>query len=277
LPETEKAVLRFLAAYKRRSGDRKKPTQILDLGASDGITSVNLLEAIRRNSCHDVEITVTDLCAVLCRYRKGPVTEYRSTGGYPVMLRLGRLGLRLPHSEYRWDGLGTTLAKLYLGYDRFRAAMIEDLRISLINPSVICDPAVRIAELDCLKFEPSLVNRFDLIRASNLITPRYGFDGESLRQALVNLHGYLCNGGCLIISRNARYTEAESGSAWTKEKGGFVPIQDFGGGSEIKAEVSAFAIETEHRDAGKPSSSVDGSARSVRDSHVGNLGVYTGG
>ncbi|MGH6915726.1 MAG: hypothetical protein ACREH3_18715, partial [Geminicoccales bacterium] len=115
LPETENAVRRFIATYPQHSGDRATPVRILDIGASDGVTSLNLLQAIRQNGHGGaVAITVTDLCNTLLRFRKGPVTEYRSTDGHPVLVRLRRLGLRLPRSEHRWNWPATALAQWYL-------------------------------------------------------------------------------------------------------------------------------------------------------------------
>lgn len=240
LPETEKAVLRFLETYRPRPGDPGAPVQILDVGASDGSTTVDLLQAIRKNGNYNVEITTTDLCNALYRYRKGIVTEYRSSGGHPVLVRIGRLGLRLPDSEYEWNWPATALARWYLSLGGLRAAMTEDLRISLINPSAERDPDIRIEELDCLELRPSLVGRFDLVRASNIITPRYGFEGEKLQRALKNIHAYLRNGGGLIISRNQRHSEIEHGSTWKKGEQGFIHVGDFGSGSEIRTAVTNF-------------------------------------
>lgn len=68
---------------------------ILDLGASDGITTVELVRAIRRARGSTVSAYLADLNLWLRRYRIGRLVEYRATDGEPILARLGRIGLRL--------------------------------------------------------------------------------------------------------------------------------------------------------------------------------------
>ncbi|MCG8548171.1 MAG: hypothetical protein MJE12_28565 [Alphaproteobacteria bacterium] len=239
LPLTEGAILHFLAQQK--PGERSAPIRLLDLGASDGITSFNLLKAMRHEGLQGIELTIADLSTRLLRYRKGHVTEYRTSYGLPVLVCVGRLGLRLPRTEYVWNLPANLLAAWYVRRRRFRDAMVQDLEISLINPAADHDPETRVIEMNCMDFDESLIGRFDVIRASNILSPRYGFCGSKLQTALLNLHAYLRDGGCLLVSRNDNVTEIERGSTWTKESTGFVHLEDFGGGSEIKEAVNDFS------------------------------------
>ena len=160
----------------------------------------------------------------------------------------GDWGLRLPQTEYRWSLPANALAKWYMRREQFRASMTHDIDISLINPAANLDPAIRVIEMDCMDFDESLVGQFDVIRASNIISPRYGFCDEKLQTVLGHIHAYLRTGGCLAISRNDNLTEVERGSTWKSQSNGFTHVDDFGGGSEIKdvlAEFRAFSPSQE--------------------------------
>lgn len=239
LRETERAIVKYLTS-NRVARDRKGTLRILDVGASDGATSVNLLGAARRAHPAPIELTLADLNVELHRFRKGLVVEYRSARGDPVMVAFGRIGIRLPHSEHSWNWLSNRIARWYLQQDELRASLREDGKVPLVNPIATCDSAIRAIQLNCLTFEPSLAASFDVIRASNLISPRYGFEGQRLETCLSNFHAYLKEGGCLLISRNDRDTEIERGSIWSRNAVGFTLIDGFGGGSEIEASVTSF-------------------------------------
>ena len=240
LPKTENAILCHLAAESTPANSDPEGLNVLDMGASDGITSHNLLNTIRNAGRPNVSITILDFFTVVKRYGKSIVREYRTSGGNPVLLRIGRLGLRLPVTEHDWSFVANWLARWYVGRKDFREAMEEDLTISLISPRVDHDPAVKIVEMDCTEFNEDMVGKFDVIRASNIISPRYGFCGQRLQNVLHHIHAYLRVGGCLVVSRNESFTEIERGSSWKCTPEGFAHVSDFGGGSEIADEVDNF-------------------------------------
>lgn len=239
LPETERGILKHLASYSAAT-EQSRPLCILDLGASDGSTSANLVHAVHEAYSGPVALVLADLNIELRRFHKGLVTEYRTSRGNPVMVTFGPIGVRLPKSEHRWHWLSDKIAQWYLQRSELRAGLHEEGTIPLVNPIAAHEPDIEAIELNCLVFEPKLVGRFDVIRASNLISPRYGFIGQQLENCLSNLHAYLMDGGYLLISRNDRNTEVEHGSIWRRTADGFTLADGFGGGSEIEAEVSSF-------------------------------------
>jgi hypothetical protein len=210
--------------------------QFLDIGASDGITTVEALRGLKQVFGDTARAYAADLNLWLLRYRRGPVVEYRASNGEPIMVRIGPLGLRLSKSRRGSAAPDyNLLVNLYFRLQNFRRSMSSDAKISLVNPISRHEPGLTIIELDCLKREPSLVNRISAIRASNVLNPGYFFPAQ-IREAVGHLHAYLRDGGCLVISRNVDTAagESENGSVWIKEPDRFRWIQNFGSGSEVK-------------------------------------------
>lgn len=232
LPTTERMIAAHLVA------DPVEQIAVLDLGASDGITTLELVRALQGTFGERVRVYLTDTNLWLYRYRGGPFVEYRAAGGEPVMARLGRLGLRLSRHRQPQEE-GDLLAALYMRWAGFRRAMRLDTRISLVHPLVQREPAITTMELDCLVPEPSLTGRFAAVRASNVLNLGY-FGIAELNVATANIHTYLREGGCFVVSRNdgGPEVEIERGSVWRKADDRFVHLADFGGGSEVKDPVT---------------------------------------
>ena len=244
--------VRMAGAWKRTKRGRLKQTEemlcvhipsqlrqhllFLDVGASDGITTVEALRTIKRAFGDASRAYAADLNLWLLRYRRGAVVEYRASNGEPIMIRIGRFGLRLSKSRRgAAEPDYNPMVQLYLRLQNFRRSMPPDARISLVNPIARSEPGLTAIELDCLKREPSLTNRISAVRASNVLNLGY-FHPAQIGEAIGHLHAYLRDGGCLVVSRNADTAagESENGSVWRKEPGRFHWIQNFGSGSEIK-------------------------------------------
>jgi hypothetical protein len=251
--------LRMGGAWKRTNRGRLKRTEemlcdhlrpelcpgqgldFLDIGASDGITTLDAIRTLRRAFGHEVHAFLADRNIWLLRYRRGPVVEYRASDGEPIMARIGPLGVRLARLRYDARPNGDPLARLYLQLKRFRASMQLDTRISLVNPAARSDPGITIMELDCLVYDASLKDSVSAIRASNVLNLGY-FSPAQIWLAVGHLYAYMREGGCLVISRNDDQPagEVENGSVWLKDSGRFRWLQDFGTGSETRFVVDSW-------------------------------------
>jgi hypothetical protein len=245
--------LRMGGAWKRTNRGRLRRTEemlcahvgpalrhgmiFLDLGASDGITTVEALGALRQAFGNDVTALLADVNLWLKRYRRGPVVEYRAVNGEPIMARLGPLGVRLAQPRQRQQH-GNLLSRLYLRMERLRRSMEAEASIPLVHPLARSEPGITAIEVDCLVCEDTLRNRIAAIRASNILNLGY-FSSAQLSQAVGNLHAYLREGGCLVVSRNHDHSagESENGSVWVKNGSRFHCVGGCGEGSEIKAIV----------------------------------------
>jgi hypothetical protein len=236
LRQTEEMIGRHLA------GRFRDKTELLDLGASDGITSLDALRSLQNRIGGEVRVVLADINLWLLRYRRGPVVEYRASNGEPVMVRVGRLGLRLSGSRRRLNERQDPLARAYLGLLGFRRSMRFDARLSLVNPIVRSEKCIEIMELDCLIRDEALVGRFSAVRASNVLNLGY-FTPPQVMQVVGHIHAYLQDGGCLIVSRNRdqeKGREIEDGSIWLRNGAGFSWVADFGAGSEIRFVVEGW-------------------------------------
>jgi hypothetical protein len=251
--------LRMGGAWKRTNRGRLKRTEemlcthlrpelcqgralnFLDIGASDGTTTLDAVRALRRAFGGEVHAFLADRNIWLLRYRRGPIVEYRAGDGEPIMARIGPIGVRLARLRHGAQPDGDPLARLYLQLKRFRASMQLDTRISLVNPAARSDPGITIMELDCLVCDASLKGSLSAIRASNVLNLGY-FSPAQIRLTVGHLFAYLQEGGCLVISRNDDQPagEVENGSVWLKNSGRFQWLQDFGSGSETKFVVDSW-------------------------------------
>lgn len=251
--------LRMGGAWKRTNRGRLRRTEemlcayippelrsgltLLDLGASDGITTVDMVRALRRAFGAEVQAILADRNLSLLRYRRGPAVEYRAADGEPIMARFGRFGVRLARQRRETPANANLLGRFYLGLGRFRAAMRCDAQISLVHPTARNEPGIALLELDCLVCEESLKETIGAVRASNILNLGY-FSLSQIRLSVGHLHGYLRQGGCLVISRNHDRPdgECENGSVWVKDGPRFRWIRDFGDGSEIRSVVDDWPV-----------------------------------
>jgi hypothetical protein len=229
LRATEDALCRFLIG---RSGQR---LTMLDLGASDGITTLEAFRVLRDRLGNEIRIYLADKNLSLFRFRRWSVVEYRARDGEPILVRIGRLGLRLAKQRRGLQEARDPIANLYLRLKTFRSGLQPRGRIPLINPWVRCEPSIMPIEIDCLDRDARMVDRLNVVRASNLLHCAY-FTPDQVRIAVGHAYSYLRDDGCLIISRNddTKEGELERGSLWSKYRGGFERREDFGGGAEIR-------------------------------------------
>ncbi len=235
LKETERALSKYLA-----SGDGQG-IALLDIGASDGITTWEAVQALRQSLGVETQAWLADLYLYLLRYRNGLFVEYRAGDGEPVLARLGRIGLRLSKQRREVTEQADALTQFYLGLAGLREKMKLDARIPLIHPLAQSDAAITAIELNCLDRDPNLVGKFNAVRASNVLNHGY-FTPAQIGTAVSHLHAYLRDGGVLVISRNNDVDggEIECGSVWLRRAGHFEKVEEFGNGSEVREIVDAW-------------------------------------
>jgi hypothetical protein len=218
----------------------RKPRQIMDVGVSSGISSLEWANALTRAGI-DAEIVATDLCI------RGSLV--RLLPGYEVLL--DRDGKVLQHivcnRPVRWylngprdffRGAGFVVAAL----NAFAGALLlltnggrlgKDLL--LVNPHARDDARLSFAEDDILAPNPEhLRGRFNAIRVANLLNHGY-FDAAQLRRAVDNLKDRLMGAGSFLIVNRTHADGTNHGTIFRfNEANKFEIVAKMRDGSEIE-------------------------------------------
>ncbi len=223
---------------------RGSSLRFLDLGASDGITTLEALRQLRTDCDAAVEAWLLDLYMELHCFELGLLREYRMSDGTPVLLRAGPLGLQLSSLDRTRDPLARLIGRWYLA--RFSRGRMREIRtLTMVNPLVRDDAAIHLVRGDVRFRCAELVDRFHAARASNLLNSNY-FSPSEIRTALSHLHAYLREDGLLAVSRNHIEADGlEHGSIWRRTSTAFQRLEDFGGGSYIAPLVDEFRASAE--------------------------------
>ncbi len=233
LPETTRACGRYLESMGR------EPIEFLDIGASDGAATLEAVNLLGQQTGATICATALDRYTRLVRHDWGPVSEYRTADGSPVLIRLGPLAMRLarplmiPMAEW--------FRRFYIRQDGFRRRMKMAEDISLIHPFAASATSVEVVEADAMQRQEQWLDRFDLVRASNFLNHSYFSHGQ-MRQVISHVHAYLKDGGLFVASRNVGYGSAavECGSLWRKRDDSFEFIERFNGGSDVEELVTSY-------------------------------------
>jgi hypothetical protein len=236
LGETEGAILaNLLHAHSDHDGHASE-LRWLDLGASDGTTTLEAVERFSKETGRPIAAVLADLNLWIDATRRWLGFEYRAADGEPILRTFGRRGLRLSRGR-KGSNDQNLLTRLYffLFNPGQEPATNADHRIWLINPRVQEDPRIEPVQMNALEEQPRFRDQFHAIRASNVLNVQY-FDETQLMHAVSILHGYLKDKGLLVVSRNVGDypKEVEKGTLWRKSNAGFERIVTFGGGSEIQ-------------------------------------------
>ncbi len=192
---------------------------IVDIGASDGSTSLDLIRRLPDFS----SFTIADLYLRLRAVDVGSHT-FLFTDDDTCVLVVGRRAMGWP-AESRAVGL------LYRGLVRRASARLPEAReVTLLNPDVrrlmVSDPRVKALVHDI--FEPWPGQAPDLIKVANLLRRLY-FSDEDLLRALGVLHDSLPEGGHLMIVDNPRLSDpTPRAGIWARQGKGFVDVASVG-------------------------------------------------
>lgn len=217
---------------------------MLDVGASDGSTTLDTFEYLSQENKIPVAITIAEKDVRLLCVKKNRTTIYFNSSRHPILIRLGRIALCLERMEgiegVVFNRLASLLTRRYtqmLKYGDFSASR----EISLINPSVLHCPAIEVCEKNLFNPEMTWFSRYDVVRASNVLNLSY-YSEQKIRKAIGILYRYLKEGGVLIISRNliSRDVEKEIGCLWKKKDDGFSHISCLDEQPEIAGMVDQF-------------------------------------
>jgi hypothetical protein len=236
------------------------PREVLDVGASSGISSFEWLNDLRaagfKPRVMATDLTMTAYLISLAWGvgvlvdREGVPLQYSVLGtalrpwhrrrdyytGYSILRPLlARWMERLGEAR----GARELLASVRAGSDPKEISRIRELK--LISPRVAADPDLEFHDDDILKVAPSFEGRFDIVRAANILIPDY-FTDEDIRLALRNLLGRMTGpGALLVVAQNDNADDSNHATLFRVTEGRrFEPLLRIGRGSRIEPLICSF-------------------------------------
>jgi len=205
---------------------------VVDLGASDGSTSVDLFERIRPHVQRFIAADLND-SILICSHRNG--LAFFSPAGQPIVEVTPRL---------LWYADVAGANPIYRGLVSRRVVRLpcsgEQTRIRLLNPRFL-DLTARHPNVAFLRhdmFEPLPVTA-TAVRVSNLLNLSY-FSAAEIERALGSICANLAESGLLLISRDTG-TE-EHGTLFRRSGGRLVILETIGAGSEVEPIASSLRL-----------------------------------
>jgi hypothetical protein len=207
---------------------------ILDIGASDGSTSVDLIDALGDSFSR---YYVTDLhLTVSCGFDDRGVTYFKDRDGRCVLSASSRW-LAYDDPSGGWLPL-RLVAKRMLA----RSARATDWReVQLIQPSLIrhtkSDSRIQLVQYDM--FTPWVHQSPDLIKVANVLNPEY-FSSSQARRALEMQCAHLAPGGRLLVVHGPTTNgQSERFSVLRKTASGMTLEHEHDGGVDVAALVQS--------------------------------------
>lgn len=168
------------------------PPVILDIGASDGSTSLDVMVALNFERYY-----VTDLNIAAYYETRGPVTWFYAENGSPL--------LRVTNRWVIYPDLGGALFPFNLlakaAFQKTPKFSSDIAKILLINPTLLARQDARVEIQKHNLFDPWLGEKSDLILAANILNPGY-FTPAEIELGLQKLLAALKTPGRLVIIDN---------------------------------------------------------------------------
>jgi len=215
-----------------------RPSEIMDVGASSGITTAEWLEGLSRSGLK-VHMTATDLALWAHIVPLWPGAHaLETTDGH--MLQQVVFGVPIRRARRRRDYLtGYALLRALANSVAARRRSRRDLkRLLLVSPRALRHDAIEWLEDDVLAPNPAqFVRRFDAIRAANILNHCY-FDADQLRRAVANLKERLAGPNARLIVNRTLEDESNHATMFRlNDANNFEAEARLGQGSEIEDAV----------------------------------------
>lgn len=218
-----------------------RATNVLDIGISSGISTLELYEDLRSAGCR-AHIVATDILldAWIVQVLPGGYALIDDSG-FPLRFDVAGLTLKpwVMRSDYR-SGLFLLRKAVNVIFTR-RARMIlvnpRDPRVrnvKLVTPRLCQNRDIDVCNDDIAQYNPKFSARFDFIRAANVMNRGY-FPDSALIEMIRNVTRYLTGsgGGFLVVRTHEDHTN--HGTLFTLVDGRrFEVATRFGVGSEIE-------------------------------------------
>lgn len=221
---------RFPETTRQLAGGGLPPQAVIvDVGASDGSTSLSVMRTLRFGRYY---VTDRHIAAYACVTRKGVFFCDEHSNPFMFANRFVVIYNETGEAPRSQSGI---VQNLFAGFDM---AKCRDVRkVPLVNRALLpkLGDDIRLERYDIFDAWPH--EKADLVIAANILNRDY-FAETRLNEALRNLRGALKDGGRLALIENR---PAEQSNLFRLEQGRFIVENQIGTGSDVKALVTGLA------------------------------------
>ena len=213
---------------------------VLDIGVSSGSTTLDLSDRLHAAG-HSAHIVGTDLS--LTGYLMPVLPGLRvlvDENGYPLQYELFGRAIRAwgRRADYVTGMVAVRGLLHFLSQGRVQRRLHEhdgSLRpLQLLSPRLRNRADIRIEKNDIFNRTSHFVERFDFIRAANILNHGY-FDETTLRRGFANVMSYLSGPGAwLLVARTNGTTNAATLFRVSPDGRRLLVVDRIGGGSEVE-------------------------------------------
>lgn len=222
----------------------------LDIGISSGVTTAELYESFKTHGLA-LALVATDLSIYASIVHVSPNVRVLIDSAGDI-LQFDIRGFAMRPWRRRLDqftGMAMVkgaIEKRYAGIARgaLKNGALKVERVALINPRLAAMNEIEVREDDLLKPNPDFKNRFDFIRAANVLNREY-FDEATLKTAIATLKSYLSGPGALLLIVRTNDTTGHHGAFYELNAAGYLnAVKTVGAGSELAALIEAAETRT---------------------------------
>jgi hypothetical protein len=219
--------------YSKNDGNN---INFLEVGASNGSTSFYTHLGLKNRGIK-INTISTDRVTSVFFSQLGLFRFYYTNDDPPflcIIMGLFYVDLIVKHNDYISKLLVTKIMNLINNKRPFQ----KKSEICLKYPRIILDDSFRYETLDVFEINGEFIEKFDIIRCSNLLQLCY-FSRLEIITAIDILKSYLKETGLLIITRDVSEEMKESGVVFQKSNNDLAIVHKFAKDSEIEQVVLA--------------------------------------
>ncbi len=217
--------------------DATKNLNILDVGISSGVTSLELLDALTQQGFQP-HLTVSDLTIhTVLKRLPGGLDVLCDSKGHILQLALSSVVKGRPHDPF----LSIRRAVLQLAIVLLESLIkmgifqkVDAKAVTLISPRLLNKPKITIVEHDLNDNKPEWQVQFDVVRAANVLNEAY-FSRLVLKRMLAYLLSYVKPNGFLVLARTRESDNSTHGTIYKiSTDGKYCVVCRIGDGSELE-------------------------------------------
>lgn len=214
------------------------PISILDVGGSDGSTTLELVQYLKENLGIEIKAAILERQLRLHCFRRGWIRYYLTNEKKPFILQIGPVAVLLEQVKGKTRFIFNPIVRFIqkcLSRLHFEKHLKNEGDLLFMNPLVREISNLRWIEQDLFKFNKDLVETFDFVRCCNILNVDY-FSEDQIFNAIKLLSSYLKPNGLLLLSRSTDDSNGSllTASIWIRSQRSLMHISDLNGGSEIK-------------------------------------------